>query len=58
MLIFCEKLLTKFHNRIKEKKLKELLEFTDIKRDYKDKKEYVETAIEKDIKYFKPSSKN
>jgi len=30
------------------------LEFTDKKREYKDKKEYVEAVIERDMKYFKP----
>ena len=58
LFLFCEKLLTKHHNRIKQKKLKELLEFTDRKRAYMDKKQYIEAAIEREIKYFKPATED
>ena len=47
----------KHHKQLKKRKIKELYEYTDKGKEFRLRNDYVEKAIESDIKYFK-SSKN
>jgi hypothetical protein len=48
-----QKFVLRHHKRLKNRKLKELYEFTDKGKEFRVRNEYVEKGIEADIKYFK-----